>query len=147
MPGKGILPMSVVEPERHGNRLLVHVKAQELASYTAEILKNPKTFNPEVDTELVSRIRGCAYDIYAKLWSANRIRADTNGMNRAWRYGLQEEAILTCDEMHAYIGIAMKVFHLRSKRMKYWSGMITEVRTLAQKWKESDVKRYGQPTE
>ena len=98
MPGKGILPMSVVEPERHGNRLLVHVKAQELASYTAEILKNPKTFNPEVDTELISRIRGCAYDIYAKLWSANRIRSDTNGVNRAWRYGLQEEAILTCDE-------------------------------------------------
>ena len=137
--------MSVAEPLRHKGRLEVHVKAQALAAYTALILKNPKVFDPGVDDELIKRIKGCAYDIYAKAWSANKIRAETNGINRITRYNLQEEAIMLCDEMHAYIGIAKAVFHLRKKRMKYWSGMITDVRNLLQAWKESDVKRYGQP--
>jgi len=137
--------MSVPEPLRHKGRLEVHVKAQLMASYTAKILSNTKVFNPEVDTEIINRIKCCAYDIYAKAWAANQIRANTNQINRITRYSLQEEAILLCDEMLAYIGIAKQVFHLTSKRMKYWSGLITEVRRLLQAWKESDVSRYGQP--
>lgn len=137
--------MSVAEPLRHKGRLEVHIKAQMLAAYTAHILSNPKVFDPNVDDELIHRIKCCAYDIYAKSWTANKIRADTNSVNRIMRYNLQEECILLCDEMMAYIGIAKAVFHLRKARMKYWSGMIAEVRALLQAWKESDVKRYGQP--
>lgn len=121
----------------------VFVKAQYLASYTAQILSNEKIFNPETDTELIARIKNCAYDIYAKAWTANKIRADSSVQNRAWRDGLQEEAILLCHEMLAYIGIAKTVFHLHRKRMKYWGNMILEVAAMLQAWRESDVKRYG----
>lgn len=137
--------MSVAEPLRHKGRLEVHVKAQFLASYTAEILKNQKIFSPETDANLINRIRNCSLDIFIKAWQANKIRADTNKVNRMMRYELQEEAILLCDELHACIGVAKKVYHLRHKRMKYWSGLIMEVRKLLQAWKESDVSRYGQP--
>ena len=137
--------VSVAEPLRHKGRLEVHVKAQFLASYTAEILKNQKVFNPEVDKVLIDRMRNCAYDIYVKSWQANKIRAETNVVNRTMRYSLQEEAILLCDELHACIGIAKKIYHLRDKRMKYWSGLIMDVRKLLQAWKESDVSRYGPP--
>jgi hypothetical protein len=137
--------MSVVEPERHKGRLEVHVKAQALAAYTALIVKNPKVFDPEVDEDLIKRIKSYSMDIYEKAWAANKINAETNQINRAMRYQLQEEALLCCDWLHADIGIAKSVFHLRKRRMKYWSGLITEVRALLQAWKESDVKRYGQP--
>lgn len=139
------MPLSVAEPLRHKGRLEVHVKAQFLATYTAQILKNEKIFDPNVDAALIDRIRTCAFDIYVKSWQANKIRAETNQINRSMRYKLQEEAILTCDELHACIGIAKKLYHLRSKRMKYWSGLIIDVRQLLQAWKESDVSRYGQP--
>lgn len=137
--------MSVAEPLRHKGRLEVHIKAQFLASYTAQILKNEKIFDPNIDKTLIERMRNCAVDIYVKAWQANKIRAETNAINRAMRYQLQEEAILLCDELHACIGIAKTVYHLRQRRMKYWSGLITEVRKLLQAWKESDVTRYGQP--
>lgn len=137
--------MSVVEPERHKGRLEVHVKAQALAAYTALIVKNPKVFDPEVDEDLIKRIKAYSMDIYEKAWAANKINAETNQINRAMRYQLQEEALLCCDCLHADIGIAKSVFHLRKRRMKFWSGLITEVRALLQAWKESDVKRYGQP--
>ena len=119
--------MSVPEGRRYKGRMEVFVKAQFLASHTAKILKNPKVFDPTIDEELIRRIRGCAYDIYAKAWSANQIRAGGSPMNRAWRYGLQEEAILSCSEMLAYIGIAKQVFHLRSRKVIYWAGLIQEV--------------------
>lgn len=137
--------MSVAEPLRHKGRLEVHVKAQFLASYTAQILMNGKVFDQNVDKVLIDRIRKCAIDIYVKSWQANKIRADTNDINRTMRYQLQEEAIMICDELHACIGIAKSVYHLRHRRMKYWSGLITEVRNLLQAWKESDVSRYGKP--
>ena len=137
--------MSVAEPLRHKGRLEVHIKAQFLATYTAMILKNEKIFDPNIDKALIDRIRNCAYDIYIKSWQANKIRAETNSVNRIMRYNLQEEAILLCDELHACVGIAKTVYHLRQRRMKYWSGLITEVRKLLQAWKESDVTRYGQP--
>lgn len=98
--------MSVPEPLRHKGRLEVHVKAQYLASYTIKILSNSKTFPAEVDYVLTDRIKGCALDIYAKAWSANKINAETNSVNREMRYKLQEEAILLCSEMLSYIGVA-----------------------------------------
>ena len=60
--------MSVAEPLRHKGRLEVHVKAQFLAAYTAEILKNQNIFNPDVDKNLIDRIRNCSIDIYVKAW-------------------------------------------------------------------------------
>lgn len=137
--------MSVPEPLRHKGRLEIHVKAQYLASYTIKILANDKTFPTEVDVELMKRIKDCAISIYAKTWSANKINATTNKVNREIRYRLQREAWMLCNELLAYIGIAKQVFHLREKRMKYWSGLIISTQALIQSWIDSDVKRYGQP--
>lgn len=137
--------MSVVEPSRIPGKMAVHVKAELLASYTSTILANAKTFNPKVDEKLIDRMRKCAIDIYVKSWQANKINATTNRIDRELRYRLQEEAILLCDELYACIWVAKSVFHLRHKRMKYWSELIFTVRTLLQAWKESDIARYGQP--
>lgn len=137
--------MSVPEGERRKGRLEVHVKAQFLAVHTAKILSNKNVFDPGIDPVIIYRIKNCAYDIFAKTWAANQIRADTNTLNRVWRYNLQEEALLLCDEMLAYIGMAKQVFHLRKPKTKYWANLVVEVKRLIQAWKESDVKRYGQP--
>ena len=137
--------LSVPEPLRHKGRLEVHVKAQYLASYTIKILANDKTFPPEIDGELVKRIKDSAISIYAKAWSANKINASTNKVNREMRYRLQREAWMLCNELLAYIGIAKQVFHLREKRMKYWSWLIISTQALIQSWIDSDVERYGQP--
>ena len=137
--------MSVPEPERHKGRMEVHVKVQALAAHTAKIVSNPNVFNPENDPLLIEEIKRIAYEIYAKAWTANKIRADANHVNREMRYRLQEEAILLCDRLHAYIGIAKTLYHVRNRKMKHWSNMISETRALLQAWKESDVVRYGKP--
>ena len=120
-------------------------KAQEMASHTALILANDRIFNPKVDPKIIELIKESAYGINAKAWAANKIRAETNTFNRAIRYSLQEEAITMCDELLAYIGIAKKLFHVRSRKVKYWAKLVVDTRNLLQAWKESDVRRYGQP--
>ena len=82
--------MSVPEPLRHKGRMEVHVKAQALAAYTTKILSNENVFDPKMDAELINRIRNCGYDIYAKAWAANKIRAETNMVNWITRYNLEE---------------------------------------------------------
>lgn len=74
--------MSVAEPLRHKGRLEVHIKAQALANYTSQILSNKKVFDPEIDEDLIKRMKNCAVEIYVKAWQANKIRAETNHINR-----------------------------------------------------------------
>lgn len=133
--------MSVAEPLRYKGRLKVHTKAEFLASYTAKILQNENVFNPEIDPVLINRMKNCVYDIYIKAWQANKLSLDKNPVERSMRFKLQKEAVILCDELYASIGIAKMLFHLRHKRMKYWSGLIMDVRALLQGWIESDVKR------
>lgn len=123
----------------------VHDRARELASYTAKICSNEKVFTPAVNAELVKRIKNYAYDIHEKAWAANKLRADTSHVERELRYTAQVEAIELCERLLSAINVAKSVFHLRSKRIKYWSEKVREVETLLQKWKESDVSRYGKP--
>lgn len=78
--------MSVAEPLRHKGRLEVHIKAQALANYTSQILSNKKVFDPEIDEDLIKRMKNCAVEIYIKAWQANKIRADTNSINRMDKY-------------------------------------------------------------
>ena len=137
--------MSVPEPLRHKGRMEVHVKGQYLASYTIKRLANHNVFPPEVDTGLVARIKNCAILMYTKLWSANKINAETNAVNREMRYTMQRAAWVLCNDMLAYIGIAKQVFHLRNKRIQYWGRLVSEEQNLIQKWIESDVARYGKP--
>ena len=70
--------MSVPEGKRTKGRMKVFIEAQSLASYTAQILSNTKTFNPQIDEEIISRIKNCGYDIYAKAWRANKIHAEAS---------------------------------------------------------------------
>lgn len=134
--------MSVPAPLRRQGHLEVHTKALELAKHTAKILSNESIFDPNIDSEIISRIRNCAYDIYAKSWSANCIRATTKSAFEL-RHQLQVESILHCDQMFAYINIAKQVFHLRTRKIQYWSGLITDVKKLLQAWKDGDMRRNG----
>ena len=47
----------------------------------------------------------------------------------------------------ALIGIAKSSFHLKNKRVKFWTGKVLKVRGMIRSWNESDSKRYSQIAE
>ena len=133
-------------PDTPQNRQLNAVwYARELAVYTIQICKNKKVFLPEYQSALTDDIIRTAKDIYINAWTANNIRVTEKNKKElwAWRSKLQRQAILDCNNLLALIGLAYPLFHLKGKRIEYWSEQTLKVRNYIKKWRESDVDRYS----
>lgn len=137
--------MSVPEYRRKEGKFEVLNKALEMCCYTLKITSNQKVFPPEYDEKITNDIVAYAKIIYLNAWAANNIVVRV-GFDGAEEYknrsGFQAAAISDCTKMLACINIAKKVFHLKEKRFDYWTGLITETRSMLRQWKESDKQRY-----
>lgn len=135
--------MSVNEGDRKDGRLEVLVKGKKLASYTIRICCNEKWFPNIYKNAITDRIISIATDIFTKCWTANNIRVENNPEKAKRRCGLQTEAHDECNELLSLMQIAQEVFHLRTRRMKYWGELTVSVRNLISAWKERDSSRYN----
>lgn len=63
------------------------------------------------------------------------------------RRELQLRAARECNRLLALIGIAKSSFHLKNKRIKFWTGKVLKVRGMIRSWNESDSKRYSKISE
>ena len=134
--------MSVIESNRTKSELEVAVKARELTCYTLKITANEKIFLPQYRSALTDTIIQDSIDIYRFIWLANNIRVGTSREKRDRRLQLQLRAKETCNDLLALIGIAKPLFHLTSKRIEYWIGLIINVRGLIEAWSDKDRARY-----
>ena len=50
---------------------------------------------------------------------------------------------MDCSKLLALIGLAHPLFHLKGKRVEYWSDQVVKVRNYIKKWRESDIERYS----
>ena len=133
--------MSVPAGERTQNKFEVILKARELAKYTLDITKNKNIFLPEYQTALTNDIINTVKDIFMKCWTANNIRV-TKTEEAERRLDLQAQAAEKCNNLLAQIDLAKTVYHLKSKRIKYWAGKTILVRSLIREWRTSDTRRY-----
>lgn len=133
--------MSVPESQRGKGKFDVIINALYLAQYTITITKNKNIFLPEYQSALTDDLIRCAKDIYINAWKANNIRV-TSQEDWKERKHLQELSILECNSLLATMQLAKKVFHLKSKRIKYWGELTIKARDGIHAWKESDTKRY-----
>lgn len=134
--------MSVIESNRTKSELEVAVKARELTCYTLKITANEKIFLPQYRSALTDTIIQDSIDIYRFIWLANNIRVGNSREKRDRRLQLQLRAKETCNDLLALIGIAKPLFHLTSKRIEYWIGLIINVRGLIEAWSDKDRARY-----
>lgn len=135
--------MSVPVNARKEGKLHVLVLALDLTTYTIMICKNPKVFNPLYNTAITNDIVHTSKDIYIKLWRANNIVVSGDKEKLTERLKLQSEAAECCNELLPMIQIAAKLFHLSSKRVKYWAEKTIELRGYIRKWRDADRHRYG----
>jgi len=135
--------VSVPESERGKGKFDVLIKANDLATYTIRITRNPKVFLPEYQTALTDDIIRAAKNVFIYAWTANNIRVDGERENWEQRKGLQEAAARECNTLLALVQMAKPVYHLKSKRVKYWGQKIINTRNAIREWKAGDNKRYG----
>lgn len=118
-------------------------QARQLALHTIKICNNKNIFLPEYQSALTNKIIYLATDIYSNAWGANNIMVGENPERWKERRRLQELAGNECNRLLALINLAKTLFHLKQKKVKYWGDMTIKTRNFIQKWKESDVSRYG----
>lgn len=131
-------------PDTASNRGLdACIYARKLALHTIRICRNKNIFIPEYDTALTNKIINLATDIFCNAWGANNILVKDDKARWNERRRLQELAANECNRLLALISLAKSLFHLKSKKVKYWGELTILTRNYIQKWKEKDVERYG----
>lgn len=141
--------MSVVEGERNvpdtpQNRGLYACDcARLLAIHTIKICNNKNIFLPEYQNAMTDKIISVATNIFVNAWGANNIKVDNDPERWRNRHRSQELSVNECNQLLGLIQIAKTLFHLKSKKVKYWGELTIKTRNYLQKWKESDVKRFG----
>lgn len=138
--------MSVPKGQQADGKLLVNELARDLAVYTIQITSNPKVFLPQFQTALTNELVRTATNIHKFAWTANNImvRAPNGREQYTLRRENQEMAAAECNNLISLIDIAKPLFHLDTKRCRYWGKKTLEVRNKIRGWMESDAKRYAE---
>ena len=136
--------MSVPLEKREPGTLDMNTKARQLCTYTLQITVNDKNFPAEQDA-FTQKIRDAALEIHLLCWEAINIKVDKsiNRYNR--RIKLLDIASGKCVKLAAMIDIAKPLFHLSSKRVTYWSDLITDVFNAIQQQRLDDIKTLKPP--
>ncbi len=133
--------MSVPEGKRTTGKLQVLVKARDVAIYTLRIVRNEKIFTPDYQRSMTDDIVACAKGMYLDASEANDIRVCDKKTNLQ-RSDLQEKAIHESERLLHLIELAKLVYHLSSRRVKFWGSLVIESENLLRSWHDSDKKRY-----
>lgn len=107
-----------------------------------KITSNENNFAPGISQVLLSKIQALAMEVYLNVWNANNVRVDDDLNKWLRRSHLQIEAAEKCNDLLALIYGSQTVYHIRARRIEYWSGLIIEVRNLVRKWNSGDKNRY-----
>jgi hypothetical protein len=142
--------MSVPVGEREEGKFSLAVKAEYLARYTIEITANENVFLPEYRRQVTDDIISTAKNIYLGIREANdvTVRVGTQFQMKDYRdrNNLQREALRNCKRLLYLIDLAHRIFHLSSKRVKYWSQIVKNVKDRIHGWIDDDTNRF-MPTE
>ena len=138
--------MAVPKGHQADGKLLVNELARDLAAYTIRITSNPKVFLPQFQTAITNEIVRTAINIPKYAWTANTVMV--RGQNAREQYAIrrkhQEMAAAECNNLISLIDIARPLFHLDTKRCKFWGKQTLEVRNKIRGWIESVAKRYAE---
>lgn len=119
-----------------------NIKAIPIIDAMARIIDQLNDPTENIYVWLIKQLRQSANEIYIKAWRANNIRVGKDKQAKELRLLYQKEAISACVDLKAYISLAKRMCHLRSKRVSYWNTKTQTVMTELTKWHNSDKETY-----
>ena len=138
--------MSVPVGERDEGRFTLETKAEYLARYTIEITANENVFLPEYRKAVTDDIITTAKNIYLGIREANDVTVRVGTVfhleDFRERNRLQREALRNCKRLLYLIDLAHRIFHLSTKRVKFWGKIVKNVKDRVHGWIDDDMNRY-----
>ncbi len=134
--------MAVRVGERSKSRLDAQMRCEELVRHTVHICSNERVFDHKY-AAFTARIVDTAITVGLDMWKANGIKVGDSADRWRTRHALQEDACMQLDALLYLMGVARRLYHLRSGKYEHWARLAIETRDLARKWRDSDARRYG----
>lgn len=135
--------MSVPQYERGEGKFAVLIEANSLVCYTLQICSNEKNFDPKFQKVIMDDMVETTKSVFIEAFTANEIKVE-NQRDAVKRLELIKISILACDRLFALLQIAKKIYHIDSKRVRYWGTKIKNTEELLKKWYISERKRYSE---
>ena len=125
--------------DRTQHRLTVLDKALDVYDHTTNLLSNESVFK-RVYQSLIDKIDNEATMIYHCCRVANE-ELDARVADEAKiRIELQIEALSHCKWLKTYIMLSAKKFHLRARKVTYWTGLVNITMKYITAWNRSEQK-------
>jgi hypothetical protein len=133
--------MAVPEGKRTESKLDVQTKAIELARYTKQICQKERIIPKRDRWIIANRIIDTAFTIMSSVNAANDIYVSTKG-DFEERRRLQTIAMSSTAELLGLIDFAYVEYSIEGRRIRHWTKLTSEVRSLIKNWRNADKKRY-----
>ena len=133
--------MSVLKKNQSEHRFTTLDLILDMYDHTSTLIANEKVFD-RTYKELIDRIDNEAAMTYhccrvANFEYDNRIKEEAET-----RLALQKEAIDHCLWLKTDIFLAQRKFHLRAKKVTYWSGLVDAALKSIKAWHSTEAKEY-----
>ena len=134
---------SVRKKNQSPHRFTVLDLALNVYDHTTTVIANPKVFD-RTFKELIDRIDKEASLIYHYCRAANddfdnRIKEEAEA-----RIELEEKAIEQCRWLKTDIKLAQRKFHLRARKVCYWTDLVNKALTAIKAWQVAEKRIYNE---
>lgn len=116
-------------------------KVLDMYSHTVTVISNDKIFDRTYST-LIARIEEEARMVYHCTRSANEDYDNRKQEEAEIRIKLQDNAIEYCKWLKTDVMLAERVFHLRAKKVTYWTKLINEAMASIKAWNAGEKRNY-----
>lgn len=134
--------MSVPENLRSVPKLEVLKNARSLVIHTIKIVNNEKNFPKRYRWCFTDKLIDETMSMYKNLIMANSINVQ-NSEDKMLRRKYQVTALSQIYGILSYIHISYELFGLSESKIRYWTMLAEEEKTLIRKWRDSDAARYA----
>lgn len=122
--------MSVRLNERSKGKYDAYIKAKDMIEYTLEVISNERTFPrdkisllmEEDRCSLPEQVEGKAAEILLLVIEANELRGQ-----ETLRRSRLRQAKASCRALLTLLEVCIKPYHIKMRRVEYWTGLIVEV--------------------
>lgn len=132
--------MTVQKSKRGTGKLAVITLSRRLSRYTMRICTNEKNFPKRFRWCITQKIVNFALDISNLLVMANSVFIQTKA-DLELRRSYQKQALSTSYALLSMIDLANLSFHIKGRRIEYWTYLVTGIQKLLRGWIDSDAKK------
>lgn len=130
--------MSVLVNKRKDGKMMVLIKAKELAIHSLLSVQNEKYFPKRHRFTVINKIVDYSFDIFVNLSMAYELNSKEELEDKI---KLLRKSLLLCKVLSSLLDVCKESFCIPSSKIVYWIGLSLEVKNLIFSWYTKELRK------